>query len=299
VKPSALEYHAPRAEEEVVGLLAEWGDDGKVLAGGQSLVPLLSLRLAAPAHIIDINRVPELDRMTIDGGELCIGALVRQADAEHSPVVRDACRVLSEALPHVAHVAIRNRGTVCGSLAHCDPAAEVPLIFATLGGTAVVRSVRGTRTISADDFFGGYLTSTVEPDEVLVELRLPADGPTLGRAFGEVSRRHGDFATVGVAISVRTDASGTITDASVGFGGVASTPCRLDAVEAVLHGTRGEPAAIEEACAIVRRDLDPVGDIHGSPEYRRDVAVELVRSVAAEAVARSASRPDSDRDVRS
>jgi CO/xanthine dehydrogenase FAD-binding subunit len=278
LKPAAFQYHAPRTVEEACALLAEYGDDAKVLAGGQSLVPLLSLRLASPAHVIDVNRIAGLDHIERTNGSLRIGALVRQADAERSPVVAAGCRMLSEALPLVAHVAIRNRGTVCGSLAHCDPAAEVPLIFAALGGRAVVRSARGERTIPASAFFAGYLQSTIEADELLVEMQLDVDGPKLGRAFGEVSRRHGDFATVAAAVSVRVDERGTVDRAAIAFGGVASTPVRVAAAEAALLGSDAA-AAVEAVCEAVRHELDPVGDIHGSADYRRRVAVELVRSL--------------------
>jgi CO/xanthine dehydrogenase FAD-binding subunit len=249
-------------------------------------MPLLSLRLANPAHVIDINRIPGLDRIDVVDGQLRIGALVRQAVAEGSPTVAGHCRVLAEALSLVAHAAIRNRGTVCGSLAHSDPAAEVPLLFSALKGEIVVRSVRGERVIGADRFFIGYLSTAIAPDELLVELRLPIDRPRIGRAFAEVSRRHGDFATVAVAAEVRLDEAGLIERGAIRFGGVGASPVALGVDDQLLTGL-GPADAVEAACAAVRSDLHPVGDVHGSTEYRRFVAEGLVRSLIPQAVARA------------
>src|SRR5579871_2497170 len=202
MKPPPFDYHRPDSKAEALELLASLGDDAKVLAGGQSLIALLNLRLARPAHLIDINRLdgPLSGISASASGELSFGALVRQRAAERSTAVRDGCPLMAEALPHIGHHQIRNRGTVCGNLAHADPASELPAIAVALDGEMLAESqARGTRTMKAEDFFRGYLTTALEPDELLTEFRLPAWPNGAGWSFMEVSRRHGDYALVGVA----------------------------------------------------------------------------------------------------
>ncbi|HXF81881.1 MAG TPA: FAD binding domain-containing protein, partial [bacterium] len=206
MKPAPFRYAAPESLDEALGLLRRFGAEGKVLAGGQSLVPLLNMRLVRPAVLIDLNRVRSLDYIVHGAGrgptrEVRLGAMTRQRAAERSPLVRMELPLLAEALAYVGHPQIRNRGTVGGSVAHADPSAELPAVLAALDGRVVLRSARGARTLSAEEFFRGYLTTALAPDELLVELRLPAH-PHRGTAFLEVARRHGDFALAGVAVAM-------------------------------------------------------------------------------------------------
>ena len=249
MKPPPFEYHAPRTVEEACALLGSL-EDAKVLAGGQSLVPLLNFRLARPAHIVDINRVGGLDRIYERDGGVAVQALARQADVEDSDLVAHACPLLSDAVRLVAHRVIRNRGTVCGSIAHADPASEIPAVLLALGGNVVVRSSRGERTIAADQLFAGVFETALAPDELLVEAWFPAfRGP---HAVLEESRRHGDFALAGV---VRAGERLTLF-------GVAPTPVMAD---------RADPA----------RGLQPSGDLEATPEFR----LHLVRVLADKAFA--------------
>jgi CO/xanthine dehydrogenase FAD-binding subunit len=209
VKPPPFEYVAPRSLDEVFAHLARAGGDAKLLAGGQSLVPMLNMRLTRPAILVDLGRVAGLDHVRESNGHVAIGALTRQRAAELSPAVRRHAPLLAEALPYIGHPTIRNRGTIGGSLAHADPAAELPAVAAALDAELVVASANGRRTVKADQFFVAYLTTSLAPDEVLVELRLPRPSPTTRVAFTELSRRHGDFALVGVAAALDVDDGGT------------------------------------------------------------------------------------------
>src|SRR6478736_489442 len=202
-------YHRPESLEEALALLAEH-DDVKVLAGGQSLIPLMALRLGAPEHLVDIARLPELADIRDDDGALAVGAGVTHAQAERSEQVEAAAPLLARALPQIGHQAIRNRGTVCGSLAHADPAAELPAVALALDATLAVTSPRGERTLTPAEFFQGYLSTALEPDELLTEVRLPAWPATATCAVLELSRRHGDFALVGIAAMVTLADDGTI-----------------------------------------------------------------------------------------
>ena len=226
MKPPPFEYHAPGSLPEALDLLARLGPDAKVLAGGQSLVPLLNLRLARPAHLVDINNLAELGEIQpLDGG-LKIGAMVRQRAAERSDLVRERCPLMAEALPFIGHPQIRNRGTVGGSLAHADPASELPAVAAALDADLVVQSVRGERVLKPEDFFVSFLTTSLEPDELLVELRVPAWPSGAGWAYLEISRRHGDFAMVGVASIVRLAADGSVAEARLAYTGAGGAPIR-------------------------------------------------------------------------
>src|SRR6266550_689978 len=268
-------YHRPESLEEVLALLAEH-DDVKVLAGGQSLIPLMALRLGAPDHLVDIARLPELADVRNDDGALAVGAGVTHAQAERSEQVEAAAPLLARALPQIGHQAIRSRGTVCGSLAHADPAAELPAVAVASGASVVVRSVRGERVIPAAEFFQGYLSTALEPDELIVEVRFPAFPETAGAAVVELSRRHGDFALVGVAATVDV-ADGTIAACSLVFFGAGAVPRRVEEAEAALVGAPPVAGRVDEAAAIVSAQLDPPDDIHGSRAYRKHVAGVLTR----------------------
>jgi CO/xanthine dehydrogenase FAD-binding subunit len=286
LKPVDFHLHQPGAVDEAVALLGRYGDDGKVLAGGQSLVPLLNFRLARPEHVVDIGRVPGLAGLRRTPAGLEVGAMVCQAVAERSPQVAADCPLLAAALPHVAHPPIRARGTVGGSLAHADPAAELPSVAVALDATFAAVSARGRREIAARDFFGGYLTPALEPDELLVSVCFPAAPPGTGAAFHEVSRRRGDFAIAGAAAQV-TVADGVIAQARICLSGVAGVPLRCPGSEQVLAGTRADPAALRSAEQAALERLDPAGDLHATAAYRRHVAGVLLRRAVAEAFRRA------------
>ena len=290
MKPPPFEYAAPTSVDEAVEVLTAAGDEAKLLAGGQSLMPLLALRLASPTTLVDLGRVEGLDRIAVDDhGALCLGALVRQRVVERHDVVRRQVPLLTQAVPHIGHAAIRNWGTVGGSLAHADPAAELPAVALAADATMVVRSPRGTRTVAAGDFFVGYLTTALEPDEVLVEVRYPAWAPRTGSDFQEFSRRHGDFAVVAVAATVTLDASGEVASARVALAGVDTTPVRIAEAEKVLVGARPSGAAWREAADVAASRLRPPDDLHGSSAYRRHLAGVLVERALAAAATQAAS----------
>jgi len=238
MKPPPFEYFTPASVEDALALLGEHREQAKVLAGGQSLVPLLNFRLARPRYLVDLNGIPHLDYIREEDGWLAIGAMTRQRAVERSALVRDRCPLLAEAMPQIGHVQIRNRGTIGGSLAHADPAAELPAIVAALGGRLVVRGPDGERVMAPERFFVGYLTTALEPFELLVGVRLPVRRSRTGHAFVEVSRRHGDFALVGVAAALTLDAAGACADAALALTGVGPTPVVAAAATRVLVGQR-------------------------------------------------------------
>lgn len=287
MKPAPFTYAAPESLPDALRLLARYGEDGKVLAGGQSLVPLLNMRLARPAVLIDLNRVRALDYIT-DGTEIRIGAMTRQRTAELSPLVRTKLPLLAEAIGYVGHPQIRNRGTIGGSLAHADPSAELPAVLAALDGTVVVRSSRGTRRLGAEAFFVTYLTTALAPDEVLVEVRLPAHDH-LGTAFLEVARRHGDYALVGVAAVVDLDGD-DLRRVRLTFTGVGGSPVRVEEAEAAATGASPGDRLFAEVGRIVAERLQPESDIHASSEYRRAVGGVLAERALRAAVARARDR---------
>ena len=283
MKPAPFEYHAPRSLDEVLGRLAQAGGDAKLLAGGQSLVPMLNMRLARPAILIDLGRVRSLDYVNESAGHVAIGALTRQRAAEQSATVQRHAPLLAQALPWIAHPTIRNRGTVGGSLAHADPAAELPAVAAALDADLIVAGPKGHRTTKADTFFVSYLTTSLAPDEVLVELRLPRPGPTTRVAFTEFSRRHGDFAIVGVAAALEVDEARTCRSARLALFGVGPGPVRARAAERVLTGQALADAVITEAAESAAKEIDPHGDLHASAHYRRRLAAVLVEDALRQA----------------
>jgi carbon-monoxide dehydrogenase medium subunit len=276
VKLPYVEYEAPTTVAEAVDLLAEHQDEASVLAGGQSLIPLMALRLARPAVLIDINGLSELVGVSVTDGTVAIGAMTREYVAEDSATVGDTVPLLAAALPLIGHDAIRSRGTIGGSLAHADPAAELPAVALALDAEFVVRSRAGERVIPAADWFEGYLATSRRPDEILAEVRFPAAGPGTGVAFLEVARRHGDFAIVGLAVSL-TLADGVISDARLAFAGVSDVPVRAAEAEDFLAGERPSAELFAEAARRAAAGLDPPADLNGSSEYRKQVAATLVR----------------------
>jgi carbon-monoxide dehydrogenase medium subunit len=289
MKPAPFEYAAPESVDEAATLLAEHGDEAKVLAGGQSLVPLLAFRLATPGMLIDLNRISDLEFVRHEGDRVVMGALARHAAVERMPGLATACPMLAEGVSLIGHPAIRNRGTVGGSLAHADPAAEWPAILLALDGEVDVVSVSGRRTVRAEDLFETYFTTTLEPDEIVIEVRLTIPNGRSGSTFVEVARRHGDFAIAGVGAVVGIS-DGVVGDARIVLIGVRDRPVRAGAAEDLLRGQPATDQAFAEAAEAVDRDIDPVSDVHGSSGYRRQVAKVLVRRALRAAADRAARR---------
>ena len=286
MKPPSFEYHRADSIEECLALLAEYGDEAKVLAGGQSLVPLLAMRLSGPAHLIDINHAGELSSLSL-GSFLAIGATVRHRTIEREPMVRGSNPLLAASARLIGHGAIRNRGTVGGSVAHADPAAELPTVVMLLDSSMEVRSVRGTRTVTASDFFLGFLTTALESDELLTAIHVPMLGSGTGWSFQEFNRRSGDFAIVGVAASVRLDQSGDIAETRLAFSGVGTQPIRATEAEKSMAGLRPTPDVFAAAASAAASRLEPPSDLHGSATYRRHLAGVLTEQALIEATGRA------------
>lgn len=277
MKPAPFEYHAPKSLDEAVAALARVApQDGRVLAGGQSLVPAMALRLALPPHLVDINGVRGLARIAVEGNELSIGACVRHAAFEQPVVDGPLGALLARVVRHIAHYPIRTRGTFCGSLANADPASEWCLAAATLGATLVARSVRGERRIAAADFFQGAMTTALAPDELLAQARLPllAAGTCFG--FREFSRRAGDFALAMALATWRQDGN-VMRDVRLGVGGVEAAPRRIAEAERLLEGRPASPGAFAAAAEAVAKAVAPLDDIRYPREYRRDVVRAMAR----------------------
>src|ERR1041385_7694013 len=277
MKPAAFHYHAPSTVEEAIGLLSEYApQDGHILAGGQSLVPAMALRLATPAHLIDINNVEELGGVRTESGYLCIGACVRHNAFEQPIVEGPLGRLLATVVRHIAHYPIRTRGTFCGSLAHADPASEWCLVAATLEGPMVARSTSGERLIAAKDFFAGIMATALAEDELLVEARLPLPPADTKFGFNEFSRRAGDFAMSAALVSYRLQ-DGKIGDARVGLGGAEAFPRRISQAEAALTGQAPSDKVFRAAAEAAAKAVEPLEDHQTNAEYRRDLVRAVVR----------------------
>jgi aerobic carbon-monoxide dehydrogenase medium subunit len=285
MKPAPFQYHAPTTIDEAVRTLAEVvGEDGRVLAGGQSLVPIMAFRLARPGHLVDINGVATLRRLAVDGDRLSIGACVRHA-AFHKPVVDGPLgRLLATVVRHIAHYPIRTRGTFCGSIAHADPASEWCAVAAALDADMIARRAGGTRTIPAQAFFRGIMTTALDEDEILVEVRLPILPADTRFGFYEFNRRAGDFALAMALVTYRVE-DGVISAARVAVGGVESQPRRIAQAEQVLAGRPPGRAAFEAAAAAVAAAVDPLDDATTSASYRRDLAQTVTRRALEQAAA--------------
>ena len=285
MKPAPFQYHAPTTIDEAVRTLAEVaGEDGRVLAGGQSLVPIMAFRLARPGHLVDINGLAALRRLAVDGDRLSIGACVRHA-AFHKPVVDGPLgRLLATVVRHIAHYPIRTRGTFCGSIAHADPASEWCAVAAALDADMIARRAGGTRTIPAQDFFRGIMTTALDEDEILVEVRLPILPADTRFGFYEFNRRAGDFALAMALVTYRVE-DGMISAARVAVGGVESQPRRIAQAEQVLAGRPPDRAAFEAAAAAVAAAVDPLDDATTSASYRRDLAQTVTRRALEQAAA--------------
>lgn len=285
MKPAPFEYHSPRSVDETAALLAELAPlDGRILAGGQSLVPMMAYRMARPAHLIDINLVSGLDRIAVDDGLLSIAACVRHA-AFHRPVVAGPTgELFSKVVAHIAHYPIRQRGTFCGSLAHADPASEWCLTALTLGAEMIAVSARGRRAIPAADYFQGIMTTALAEDEFLAEARVPLLPSNARFGFYEFSRRAGDYAIAAALTSFQL-VDGKITAPRLGIGGVETCPRRIGEAEAVLTGRAPDRAGFVAAAEAAAAAVEPMEDVHADAEYRRD----LVRAVVHRALERAAS----------
>lgn len=289
MKPPKFSYEAATSLGEAVELLQHHGPDAKVLAGGQSLIPLMSFRLVRPAALVDLNRIPDLDHVRWDGDVLRIGALARHRDVETDPQLPERCPMIVEALAVVGHVAIRNRGTVVGSMAHADPAAEWPTIAVMLDAELDVVGPAGTRTVAAEDFFEGFMTSAVAPDEVVAEVRLPIPASAGASAFREFARRHGDYAQAGAGAMLELT-GGAIASARIGLLGVGMTPIRAREAEALLAGREPGAEAFREAAEAAGAVMEPLDDVHADAGYKRDVGMVMVERALAAAHARSEGR---------
>jgi aerobic carbon-monoxide dehydrogenase medium subunit len=296
VKPAPFDYVAPRTLDEALEALARSDGDAKVLAGGQSLIPLLNFRLARPSLLVDLNRIPSLAYITPGDGGVSIGAMTRQASVERNAHLPKSQPLLSEAIGWVGHAAIRSRGTIGGSLAHADPAAELPAVVVCLDARLRVVGPRGTRDIQAEDFFQGYLTTALEADEILRETWLPPLKPRTGQAWVEFARRHGDFALVGVAASISV-ADEVVAEARIALTGVGGKPVRAREAETLLLGGSAPERAAAAADA-ARSAIEPESDIHASREYRTHLAGVLTERAIRVAYERAMQAAPAALDVR-
>ncbi|MBM3486396.1 MAG: xanthine dehydrogenase family protein subunit M [Alphaproteobacteria bacterium] len=283
MKPAPFDYAAPNSIEEAVALLARHDGAARPIAGGQSLMSVLAFRLAAPALLVDLGRIPGLDAITIGADGVTLGARVRWRDIEKDGRLSGAHPLLAAAIAHVAHYQIRNRGTVGGSLAHADPAAEMPGIAVVCGAEITIVGARGERTVAAGEFFTGALATVLDTDELIVAVRLPPWPAGRRWGFEEFARRRGDFALAGIAAFYDTDAAGRARDVRIGVIGATNRPCRLPAAEAALEGRIVDDTAIAAAAAATRASVDPPDDLHAPAAYRRALAATLLERALARA----------------
>ena len=286
MKPAPFEYFAPTSLDEAVGLLDQYGEDAKILAGGQSLVPMMNFRLVRTACLIDINGLSELAYIEEADGGLRVGALTRQRDLERSELVRGRNGLLIEGVRLIGHPAIRTRGTVGGSIVHADPTAELPAILAALDGEVRVTGPSGSRALGWQDFFLMYFTTALDPTEICVEVVFPSLSSGAGWAYQEFTHRHGDFALVGVAAVLEVDSSGGCSMARIAVAGVGPTPERAGGAEAFLLGQRLDRDVFQHAARLVSEEIEPEADLHASEDYRRHLAATM----AVRALERAAER---------
>jgi len=288
MKPAKFDYHDPTSIDDALGLMAQFGDQARPLAGGQSLVPLMNFRLIRPAHLIDLNNVAGLSYLAVDDAALRIGATTRQRELERSTIVAQRWPLLREATSYIGHIQIRNRGTIGGSLAHAFPSAELPVAMVTLGASFTLRSKANQRTARAEDFFLSTMTTALQPEELLTEISVPAPPANSGWSYQEVSRRHGDFALAGAASLVALDANGAIQHARLTLTG--ATPIRARKAEDSLLGQRPTDALFLDAARRATENLEQDSDIHASAEYRRDACAALARRALTQAASRAAEQ---------
>lgn len=288
MKPAPFDYYAPDSLDEALMLLAEHGDAAKPIAGGQSLVPTMNFRLAQPSVLVDLNRISSLFGIHADqGGGLRVGAMTRQRAVERSPLVAERAPLVAETMPFIAHPQIRNRGTFGGSIAHADPAAELPALAVVLDMGLTAQSQRGQRQLAAGDFFLGLFETALEPDELLVEVQIPALPARTGVAFEEIARRHGDYALVGAAAVVTLDGSGRVASSRLAFLSIGDGPVVVRGAGRALQGEAPTDEAIRAAAAAIHEEIEPQGDVHATAAYRRYLAEVLARRTLARAAARA------------
>jgi len=286
MKPALFDYRAPRTLDEAIGFLA--GDaDAMVLAGGQSLMPAMNFRAASPSLLVDIQHIAALKGVTIADGEIRIKAMTRHRELELDAGVKRANPLIAETMQHVAHIPIRNRGTIVGSLCHADPSAELPLLFVLLDGTLVAQGPAGTRQVPAREFFKSFLTTARRQDEIVIEARLPVLPPGAGWAYDEVTRRHGDFALVGVGCVLQFDGEGRAADVRLAACGIADRPLRLTAAEKLLNGTRLAAIDLDDAVLASVGAVTVADDMNTTASFRRRVLGGLIRRLVARAASRA------------
>ena len=286
MKPPRFDYHAPGSVDEELAVLARYGGEAKVLAGGQSLMPLLNFRLSRPAALVDLNRIAALSYIREGNGHIAFGAMTRQRAIEFSPVVKTRLPLLTEATGWVGHLPIRSRGTIGGSIAHADPSAEYPAVLTALDGEVVVRGPRGERTVKPADLFQTYLTTSLAADEILTEVRLPVMPARAGFAFEEFARRHGDFAIVGIAAMVALDGD-RVRQARLATAGAGPVPVRLREAEDILVKDGVTDRALDAASARAAELVNPDSDLHATAAYRKNLTRVLTRRALTRAVART------------
>jgi CO/xanthine dehydrogenase FAD-binding subunit len=289
VKPAAFEYFVPTSTAEAVRLLGEYADDAKILAGGQSLVPLMNMRLAKPAVLVDVNPVAELDYIRVDDGHLAVGAITRQRALERSAEVAARVPLIRETLQLLGHAQIRNRGTIGGNVAHADPASELPATLVALGGELKLAGPAGERIVQPEDFYLTFLTTTLDSAEMLVETRFRLPQGRHGGAFEEISRRHGDYAIVGVGVQLELADDGRIARTGIGMCGAGATPIKATEAEDFLRGQQPSEALFAEAAVKAAEQADPEGDIHATADYRRDMVRVLTARGLRKALARASA----------
>ena len=275
--PPSFEYLRPSTVKEAVALLQQHGDAAKILSGGQSLIPMMKLRIARPEYVIDINRIPGLEYIKEDGGYLAIGGLTREADLESSDLIRTKFPIIHDTAGFIADPQVRNMATVGGNLAHGDPANDHPATMLALGAQIVATGPAGTRTIGIDDFFVSLFTSALKGDEILTEIRIPMPAPRSGGAYFKLERKVGDFATVGVAAQVALDAGGLCNKAGIGLTNVGGTPIRAHKAEDYLKGKKLDESTIKQAGQLAADESEPSSDLRGPSDYKKAMVMELTR----------------------
>ncbi|EGP08223.1 carbon monoxide dehydrogenase medium chain [Bradyrhizobiaceae bacterium SG-6C] len=291
MKPASFDYVRAESIEHAVQTLARADGDGKVIAGGQSLMPMMNFRLVKPSVLVDINRIPGLDRIEQRGSRLALGALVRHRMTAADRLIATQIPVLHHAMKHVAHLTVRNRGTFCGSVCHADPAAEMPMMTLLLNGAIQISSPRGTRVVAAEDFFLSSLMTCLEPDEVVTEIEIDTFPAETGWGFEEFARRHGDYALAAVAVTM-TRRDGVVSAPRIALMGVGEMPMRMSALETMIEGRELTDDLIGEAVAALRDEITPNSDLHGSADYRRHLAGALTRRALSAAWSRAGVREE-------
>ncbi|MEC1522793.1 xanthine dehydrogenase family protein subunit M [Neobacillus niacini] len=290
MKPAVFDYYSPSGLEEALSLLDEFGYDAKIMSGGQSLIPMMNMRLARPKVVIDISKIDELNFINITDSVIQIGGLTRHFQVEESKEIGEICPLLTEGMKLIGHSQIRSRGTIGGSVVHADPTAELPVMLSTLGATITLASSEEYRTLTTDEFFMTYLTTTIETNEILVSIEIPIPPANTGFAIDEFTLRKGDFAIVLAAASVTLDDEGRVKSATLGLGGVDGVPVILDEITEELIGHFPDSDTISECCNRIGDLVDPEPDIHASGEYRKDLCITYAKRVLERAAEKAANR---------